>query len=117
MNRCRDDIANYYQKAAEASRQLHNHQATEAGLLATIAAGGSDELMKYFLINQHLELESVDDDELVFSVGGYYLDMWDEDACELAIKNHRNSIYAYFKNETERKRQRNSSVHASRWIC
>lgn len=104
MNRCRDDIANYYQKAAEASRQLHNHQATEAGLLATIAAGGSDELMKYFLINQHLELESVDDDELVFSVGGYYLDMWDEDACELAIKNHRNSIYAYFKNETERKK-------------
>ena len=103
ISRIQNKIKELYNSAADQARQLHDSQVTEAGLKETIAHGGSNELMEYFLVNKHLELEEANDDELRFSVGDYYVDMWDEDACELAISKHGSAIYSYFKSENEQK--------------
>ena len=73
------------------------------GLQDSVANGGSNELMQYFLMNKHLELESVEDTSIVFSAGGYYIDMWDEDVARMSIDKKSNSIYAYFKSGDKEK--------------
>lgn len=103
ISNLRDSIKHLYERISEESRNLHDKQVLLMGLQDSVANGGSNELMQYFLMNKHLELESVEDTSIVFSAGGYYIDMWDEDVARMSIDKKSNSIYAYFKSGDKEK--------------
>lgn len=63
------------------------------GLEAKIASGSEEsEIMDYFLHNDRLVLESVDDDYIVFSVKAY-IEYFDDDLAERVIRNDTSYIY------------------------
>lgn len=93
IERLREQINGFYHEAAEANVKLCNKQYALVGLEESIAKGGSNELMEYFLMNRHLELEDCNDRGFSFSVGDYFIDMWDEDAASLAVENTNSAIY------------------------
>ena len=98
----RRSIADYYEAAAQKNRELHEKLLMVDALEDSIANGGSNELMEYFLMNKHLELMGTGSDWFEFAVGGYYIDMWDEDAANMAIGKTSAAIYRHFKGSEEK---------------
>ena len=98
----RRSIAEYYEAAAQKNRELHEKLLMVDALEDSIANGGSNELMEYFLMNKHLELMDTGSDWFEFAVGDYYIDMWDEDAATLAIEKTSAAIYRHFSGREEK---------------
>lgn len=98
----RQTIANHYAAAAQKNRELHEKLVMMSSLEDSIANGGSNELMEYFLVNKHLELMDAGSDWFEFAVGDYYIDMWDEDAADLAIEKPSSAIYKGFHTREEK---------------
>ena len=100
--RLRREVRNYYDAAAQSNRELHEKLLMVSALEDSIANGGSNELMEYFLMNKHLELMGTGDDWFEFAVGNYYIDMWDEDAANMAIEKPSAAIYRHFHDRDEK---------------
>lgn len=98
MKRNRDD---YLSRAVSESRRIEETQAKIFGAKYQIEQTPEDELMDYFLMNQHLTLINVGDNYVEFMYEGGYMDMWDEDKCEVAIKNHTSELYSGCGNKND----------------
>ena len=90
-------ITKHYEAAAQKNRELRDKLLMVNSLEDSIANGGSNELMEYFLMNKHLELMETGSDWFEFAVGDYYIDMWDQDAADMAIEKTSAAIYKYFR--------------------
>ena len=88
-----DRIKECLAAAASIQVDIRNLQIRYDGLTMSIQNDSSNsEIMEYFLANKSLDLVSVDDLVLKFSVHGY-LEFWDPDMAENYIENHGSYFY------------------------
>lgn len=87
-------IADYNTEIGNLLRTKYGYEVQLLGLEAKMNESGKEtsEIMEYFLCNDNLVLEEVNDDAMVFSCKGY-VEYYDEDAAKAAIDNKRSYVY------------------------
>lgn len=91
-----DSIRSYNRQIGEFLSQRNEKCIRLMGLETKIASGeeGDSEIMEYFIRNQNLVLEEVSDTMMYFCARGY-LEYFDPDMAERAIRNKTSFVYSY----------------------
>lgn len=90
------NIESYNQQIGEYLKQRNEKCIRLMGLETKIASNddGDSEIMEYFIRNPNLVLEDVSDSDMYFCTKGY-LEYYDPDMAERAIRNKRSFAYKY----------------------